>query len=328
MITKKKKILFIWSKKALGEKKRIHWDWLKDCSKQYDIDLWGKGLTNISLQSLKNKIDSFKPDFIYMTNKNKYRFWLPDLSSIKNVKKIFVEVDSYKRKATADWYSQFDELYSRQPIWDFKQSVVPNYLYFRNINKQLIKLQKGDYHRKKINSLSRKNEQECVKRIRFLKTWKNIPLFRWSIPEDSIYTTSSKREGIYFLGRSSLKISKTRYDLVKRFENKIRYVSNWSKNGYNKILRSASALICPTESIYGDYVPAKLFEFLASGAAVITNCDLKQYQINDFSDKVIKYTNLDDLETKLSLDFTPYYNISVNILKNHIHSIRYKELFG
>ena len=91
---------------------------------------------------------------------------------------------------------------------------------------------------------------------------------------------------------------------------------------------SASALVCPTESVYGDYVPSKIFEYAASGAAVLTNCDLVRYGMKDLDEFVINYKNWDDLEDKLDMNFKPYHNIARDVLRNHTHIKRYKELFG
>jgi hypothetical protein len=50
--------------------------------------------------------------------------------------------------------------------------------------------------------------------------------------------------------------------------------------------------------------------------------------MEDLDKVVIHYTDLKDLREKLKMDFTPYYNKAREVIKNHTHKIRYKELFG
>ena len=290
---KKKKILFLLREYDFRNKRR-RTDWTIDCSKIYDIDFWGYKITKTTLKSLQKKIDIFKPDFIYLTRRKRYRiydeklgkkiYWLPDISSIK-VPKIFVEVDTWAYNSNDDWYKQFDKVYRRQYNWG---------------------------------------------------SWDSVPVFRWSAPNIAFPKgKKSNREGLYFIGiykhinnimGQDINTYQVRTDIKKRF-NQIKYITAFYEN-YWKKLHMASALVCPTESMYGDFIPEKLFEYLASGAAVITNCDLISYGVPDLEKNVIRYTDLDDLETKLSLDFKSYHNQAKNVMKNHTHCVRYREIFG
>ena len=94
------------------------------------------------------------------------------------------------------------------------------------------------------------------------------------------------------------------------------------------MLHTASALLCPTESNYGAFVPAKFFEFAASGATVVTNCDYVSYGIPELKGKVIDYTDLNSLEALFDMDFSKYHYKASKVMRNHTHKIRYKELFG
>jgi len=324
----RKKIIFLAPKeRVINNKKRIHYDWVNDCKQQYEIEFWGPGYSNLTLKDLKNKIDSFKPNFIYATHRNGYINWLPDLTNI-TVPKIFVEVDSYKRSRLDNWYNQFDKIYSRQSIWDFKNTKYINEKLFYQIYKTISIVKNNKFSKIYIKRKAKAAFKKTIRRIKYAKTWNKTPLFRWSVPENSIAKPHSNRKCIYFIGRASLQLSPERYHICKTLKSKVKMFGEWDADKYNKILQSSSALICPTGSIYGDYVPAKLFEFAASGAAILTNCDLNAYSCSDLQEVVIPYTNLDDLESKLDIDFEPYYNKTLPIIKNHTHRIRYKELFG
>jgi len=299
---KKKKILFIYKKeknKPIPFKRGIHVGWVEDCKDMYNIHFWGKGFTNTSLQSLKNKIDSFNPDFIYMTMRKVYCDWLPDLTNI-TVPKIFVSVDTYKWNRSDGWYNQFDEMYCRSMMWK------PVF-----------------YNRKHIiGSITREKSL----------TWKDVPIFRWSAPIIAFSMRRQKRKGIYFMGsitRSGYTDRKILWSRFRKkiFRNTIRFRKELTPKYWN-MLHTASALICPTESDYGAFIPAKLFEFAASGAAVITNCDYVSYGMPDLKGKVIDYTDLDSLEALFKMDFTPYYGKAAEVMKSHTHKIRYRELFG
>jgi len=310
-----------------NNRKRIHNNWTEECASIYNIDFWGPGYSNLKIKDLKNKIDSFKPDFIYLTHRNNYKCWLPDISSIK-VPKIFVEVDSYKWPRNNSWYSQFDSIYTRQPCWDFKTTKPFSERHFYKIYKFLLSKKNIKSNKKQTTIEAHRLYKKCLKRIQYASSWRKTPLFRWSVSEKFITKENEDRKGIYFIGRSSLKLSPERFFLCNRFKDKIFLRAEWDKNRYHEILRSASALVCPTGSIYGDYVPAKIFEFAASGAAIITNCDLNSYNLSDLQKVVIPYTDLNNLESKLDMDFKSYYNKTLPIIKNHTHRIRYRELFG
>ena len=297
-----KKILFIIKKPLTKEssvKQQIHNGWVDDCRKIFDIQFWGKGYTNTSIKSLQNKIDSFKPDYIYMTKRKNYFKWLPDLTNIK-VPKIYVEVDTYKYNAVNLWYTQFDKVY-RRSFFD-------------------------------INSYVRRTHNDIGKKIKKnISGWCNAQIFKWSIPCEYICSVNGMRHGIYHFGavkRRGYKYRKLVYDTYKSKDgvgvvdyHKALDGSYWSR------LYRASALLCPTESDYGDFVPAKLFEYLASGSAVITNCDLVQYGCPELEKYVIKYKNIKDLKSKLFMNFVPYHGKALKAIRNHTHIVRYKELF-
>jgi len=305
----KKKILFIYNKIRATKKTNriIHCGWITDCQNCYEVEFWGKGFSETSIDSLQKKIDSFKPDYIYGTNRKASEQWLPDISKI-NVEKVFVETDTWGRPSTDQWYNQFDSLYCRASWW----------------GKSSQKYHKGLGSRKKF-----------LKHLENCDTWKNIKLFKWSVPENLLdKKTKRKRKGVFFVGRATLPSYKHRIKMYKRFKKRIKFepginvLRMYEKKKYWSIMMSASALVCPTESVYGDYVPSKIFEYAASGAAVLTNCDLVRYGMKDLDEFVINYKNWDDLEDKLDMNFKPYHNIARDVLRNHTHIKRYKELFG
>jgi len=296
-----KKILFITKSSCLGNNnKSLHFGWTREYG---NVEYWGKGFTNTSLQSLKNKIDSFKPDFIYTTMKNKYKYWLPDLTTIK-VPKIHVEVDTCYYDANDPWYKQFDKIYCRQAIWNQK-----NIQY----NKLL------------------ETKKEFRLKLKQANTWINTPVLHWSITKKFFIKPPQKRKYIRFVGN----YKKPQFLYRKKLQSLLReshceFVKISGINKYISLLCSTSALVCPTESNYGDYVPAKLFEFLASGAAVFTNCDLKTYGTPELKKYIIKYNSIDNLKYKLKhTNFTNYYNKAIKIMKErYIHEIRYRDLFN
>lgn len=249
--------------------------WTNDCSTDYNIEFWGEGFVEKpSFKSLSKKIDSFKPDFIYMTLRKKYDEWLPDLTNIK-VPKIFVEVDSQKYNVNDSWYKQFDRLLCREPSFG---------------------------------------------------NWKNVPLFKWSVPEIAFPQKSHKRKGIKLIGHCCGKTYPIRKQLSRQYKDRV-WFGKIKGSKYWEALKGSSALLCPTESVYGDFIPTKLFEFLASGAAVITNCNLTNYGSQELNEYVIQYKNKRDLESKFSLDFTPYYDKAIPAMRNYTHRVRYRELF-
>lgn len=296
----KKRILIILEKADLERIKtsnRPILGWINDCKINYDFDYWGKDFSDISLFGLKAKINEFKPNFIYLTQRKRYYVsewlpdfspmtqrkisekWLPDLTSIKNVPKIYVEVDNCYYNVDDSWYKQFDKVYCREPSWN---------------------------------------------------GWDKIPLFRWSVPEIAFPTKKIKRSGIYFIGKiyghATYNPYSMRQKLKSIFSDRIKFIIR--HNSYWKYLKKASALLCPTEHYFGNYTPNKLLEFLASGAAVITNCDFNQAGIPELEEFAIKYSSIRTLKHRLGRDFTPYHDKAVESMKNHTHRVRYKELFG
>jgi hypothetical protein len=281
---RKKRILLLLRNKDIlkNNSPKSYFGWIYDCASDYDFDFWGDGISDTSIFSLNNKIDNFKPDFIYLSLRKKYQistynldsYWLPDLTNIK-VPKIFVEVDCYKYDANDSWYKQFDRVLCRQPWWG---------------------------------------------------NWSEVPLFRWSVPEKSFPCAIHKRVGIFFVGRYDGKAYDVRIKMKQMFDSKIGFVVKFSS--YFDFMKSVSALICPTESAYGNFIPKKLYEYSASGAAVITNCILEMAGISELEKFVIHYNDLDDLGGKLNIDFRPYHNKAIEVMRNHTHKIRYKELFG
>ena len=116
----KKRILFICDKERVGKyNAALHFDWVYDCTSDYNIDFWGKGYGCIQIGDLEKKIDSFKPDYLYLTMRKQYEKWLPNLERTR-VPKIFVENDNWEYSADDLWYRQFDRLYSRQSLWGKK----------------------------------------------------------------------------------------------------------------------------------------------------------------------------------------------------------------
>jgi len=307
---KKKKILFIYKAKNIDSYNgEINSGWVEDCKDIYDIQFWGKGFTNTSLQSLKNKIDNFKPDFVYLTMRKRYA-WLHDLTNMK-VPKIFVEVDTWAYNSNDDWYKQFDKVYCREQQWIVRDDSI-----------RLLKT-------KGFNSRFGKNIKKII--LKNCSTWENIPLFRWSVPDIAFPTKeeikTNKREGIKFIGNYQKSTYVVRKKISEIFKDHIWFGKITGKNYWDN-LKKSSALLCPTESNFGDFIPAKLFEFLASGAAVITNCQVERHGMDELNDFLIKYIDLDDLKQKLDIDFTLYHNKAIEIMRNHTHKIRYKELFG
>jgi len=294
-----KKILFIFRKKSrepIPEKKQHLTGWVEDCRNMYEVKFWGQGFNkNVKFNALKKQIDIFKPDFIYMTMQNRYTSWLPDLTNI-TVPKIYVEVDSYKCNRNDSWYDQFDKIYCRQAWW---KSVF--YSRDRSVHPKFA-----------VNS----------------KTWNKVPVFKWSVPQEAFPKKEHRRNGIFFLGAVRRRGYTDRKMMYERFKDRIICIKIFGQS-YWHALHKASALVCPTESSYGSFVPSKLFEFLASGAAVLTNCDLDLYGTPELKDVVIPYTNLDSLDGKLRFQFRKFYNKAIPIMKEkHTHRIRYKELFG
>ena len=303
----KKKILFICKKECLNKyNSSLHFDWVNDCSADYDIDFWGRGFGSYKISNLRKKIDAFKPDYLYLTMRKHYEDWLPDLTNIK-VNKIFVENDNWEYSARDSWYRQFDQLYSRQSIWGKKS---------RKYNKELC------------------SESKFKKRISYLKTWESFPMFNWSVSESSLTGGKSTRNGVFCIGWRQSPMYENRRHMKGELSRYIRFLpkgsaQRLSQKEYWKVLYSASALVCPTDSSYGDFIPAKMFEYAASGAAVLTNCDLIRYaDMPDLDSVVIKYKNLQDLIDLIkNTDFKKHYNVARDVIRNYTHRIRYREIF-
>jgi len=296
-----KKILFIYNKPASKKaelKQQIHIDWVKDCRDMYNVNFWGKGYSDTDLISLQKVIDNFKPDFIYMTMRKRYIKWLPDLTNIK-VPKIFVECDEYKWDSSESWYNQFDRVLCRQPWWEHVFASRP----YKTIGVQM-----------------RKKE----------KSWEKIPVFKWSVREHAFPTRKDmkkERKHVVFMGAVTRRGYTDRKMIRVKYRNQIVFNKCFGYR-YWLTLYGASAAICPTESNYGGFVPAKLFEYLASGTAVITNCDLVRYGIPELEPFVIKYKTIAHLGKILKMDFKPYHNKAIDAMRNHTHKVRYRELFG
>ena len=326
----KKKILFIVSKKNIdNHKKRINYDWVNDLDfqKNFEVYLWGPGSTNIlTTRGLRKTVDKIKPDYIYCYCRGKLSKWLPDISSIK-VPKIMVELDTYKYDPKDSWYKQFDKLLCRQNIWEDKHSLKLGIEHFEKMveRSNLVKnLKLTDNY---MRSSSKKLYKKYLVSIKNSNAWEKIKLFRWSIREEDIYNGKKSRNGITFIGVKVERLYCQRKQLSYALCDKIQFLVQWDKEKYKNILRSSSALLCPTESSFGDFIPGKLFEFAASGAAIITNCNLKSYNMKDLDEVVIKYNGLEDLREKIKMDFSPYYDKASEVMRNHTHSIRYKEIF-
>ena len=304
-----KKILFIYVREYRHEwNHALHTDWVDECGDDFEVRFWGPGFnSDLSRDGLIRTINLFKPDYIYGTIRDLYtgcdrgayyiKEWLPSILGI-GVRSIFVDCDTHNHPATDNWYKQFSKLYCRQAIWDIKS--------------------RSAYDRVRVMNLA---------------TWEKIPLFRWSVSKSRIIENTN-RHGIYFVGRTDGVLFRHREQMRKDLAGKVTFIPSsgafcdvLNTDAYWEVLRNASALICPTESTFGDYVPAKIFEYAAAGAAILTNCDLRGYGMADLAEVVIPYTDLDDLKSKLSTDFTPYHNISCKVIANHTHQIRYKEIF-
>jgi len=326
----RKKILFIGSKRHIvNYKKRINYDWVTDvqCLKCFDINFWGPGYSDsLTIKSLNIIIDKIKPDYIYSYCRGKLFKWLPDISSIK-VPKIMVELDTYKYSPKDKWYTQFDKVLCRQSIWAKKHSPILDIKHFedRVVHSNIVKkLKLTDATIRRSSKKLYKEYKRCVARSLL---WKNVALFRWSIKEEDIYNGNETRSGITFIGVKVERLYHQRKNISRILKDDVQFLVQWDKDKYLNLLRSSSALLCPTESTYGDFIPGKLFEFAASAAAIITNCDLKSYNMKDLDEVVIKYNDVNDLKEKIKMDFAPYYNKANEVMRNHTHGIRYTEIF-
>jgi len=273
---KKKKILYILDRPLYKfTSNRQHTNWIYDCSNM-KFKFWGKRTSDdLSIRSLKNKIDNFRPDYIYLTVRKRYEDWLPDLTSIKNVPKIFVEMDTWKYSSTDPWYRQFNILKCRCPWWN---------------------------------------------------GWDKVPFFQWSVPEKSFAKKEVKRDNIYFIGQWKKRKYPMRVAISRKYGDRIKFFKI-EGDEYWEVLHRAGAVICPTESKFGNFIPAKLFEYLASGSAVITNCNMHRAGLGELKSSVIKYKDLNDIGNKLDIDFTRYHNKAIEVMRQNTHIKRYKDLF-
>jgi len=326
---KMKKILFIIGKRFSSDiGHRIHYDWVEECKDIFEIKLWGsKYVENTSLVSLQKEIDSFRPDYIYMTHRRTISQWLPDLTNIK-VPKIFVEVDTYKYNSNDSWYKQFDKVMCREPFWGHKHSPIYGKEFFKRDIQRCCKYKNIALSDKELRQKIKYHYRNYLIRLKKSKTWGHVPFFCWSVSEKDICCKIHQRSGVKFIARSSRRLYPVRDLIKKRFYNSVLFSNVWEKREYTKEIKNASALLCPTESFYGDFIPAKLFEFLASGSAVITNCDFNQAGIPELEQYAIKYNSFRSLKRRLHLDFTPYYDSAIPLMRNHTHRVRYKEIFG
>jgi len=159
------------------------------------------------------------------------------------------------------------------------------------------------------------------------KSWITTPVFMWSIPEQQIQRVDPKLRirDIGFSGTGKSHVYPIRQAIA---DVGIRNTPINNPKEYWNYLRSHRALVCPTESSVGDFLPGKFFEYLAAGAAVITNINLEKYGLEEFDDKVIRYKSLNDLRTIAKMDFEPYYEKAFDLLRaKYIDRVRYKELF-
>ncbi len=161
--------------------------------------------------------------------------------------------------------------------------------------------------------------------------WKDHPLLKWSVSEHHFNGRINKeervREGIKFI--ASFKRMYTERRSIKALYETIICDTVTTPFNYWSELYSAQALLCPREHRHGgNFVPAKIFEYSVSGAAIITNCHLIDYGMEDLNEVVLRYEHRDDIKQFLDMDFTAHYGKAREVMRNHTHKIRYKEMFG
>ncbi len=295
------KILIIYNKSYSNYwSYNLSWNFVDELKEVYDIEFWGLGYVNdISQQAFNSYIDIKQPNYIYMGNKSVYDGWLPDISYSK-AKKIFIECDTQEFSRFHDFYCKFDEVYCRQPRWG--------------------------------KSIIEREDSRLSENIKNTETWAHTPLFRWSIPEKSIKYIDDKIMNVYFLGRCDSSYYEYRGRFRERFKHLITFPCEdrtfLEYDEYWKLMYRCGGLLCMAESNLGTLVPAKIFEYAAAGGAIITNCDLIDYEMPDLDKVVLHYkTEADLIEIIKSGEWKKYVNKTQGIIKNHTHKIRYKEIF-
>jgi len=302
------RVLFLYPKASLANfNAASHSDWMYEVGPDVEVGLWGPGFVHdLSLSALYRAIDTFQPHYLYGTVRRRYAKWLPDLRQVRGTVKVFVECDSWNYRKDDKWYRQFDKLYCRQPVWNRRSA---------------------EYCPKM------GTEQKYYQRLENAASWEGVPCLRWSVSEQRIVNGYPGRSGVWFVGgyRSRTGAYEKRLDLYRKMGHVIGFTPPINdvldQDSYWDALYKAAALVCPTESGYGDFIPAKLMEYLASGAAVITNCNLIGNGLSDLDPYVIHYDSLTDLESLLSHPFETYWDKALPAMANHTHRVRYREIF-
>jgi len=286
----RKKIIFIYDKTQLSQyNSEQHSGWVRECSEVYDIRFWGRGFGDESLDNLKKTVDNFKPDYIYLT-----------------VGKVYF---THAHTGCATWFPNLSEIPVPKIFVECDTAYTP---YWEDFYSQFDHI----YVRWAWPGF-------------FYDKWGAFPRFRWSVP--SLWLEPFKplpREGIKFVGQFACGgLYLDRLTMKELYGDKIQFIREFNFNSYWEILRSSAMLICPKYSGYGDYVPFKLFEYIASGSAVLTNCDLDDYGLSELHGKVLEFTDLKNLEQYLSVNPVPYQGTGINVLREHTHVKRYSEIF-
>ena len=155
-----------------------------------------------------------------------------------------------------------------------------------------------------------------------------MPLLRWSVPEQKIEFVKDRPHNVGLIGTGRKGYYPTRFKIRQELKS-VSCGEILKPDIYWNSLRSYKALVCPTESIRGNFLPGKFFEYLTSGAAVLTNADLDYFGVPEFNDLVIKYSDVDDLAGKLDMDFSKYHEIAFDILREKFTDrVRYREVFS
>jgi len=299
-MVRKKKILVLFrakDSKKTRKKNSAIWRWVEDCWADYDFEFWGRDYS----------IDG------------SYSFWDNNtLSEKEKLLRLKKKIDIFKpdyiymtlRKGYDGW------------LPDLTNITVPKI--YVEVDSQYYDVNDPWY-----------GQFDIIKcREPSFNGWDKIPLFRWSVPEIAFPITEELRKGVYFIGQIRNSIYPMRKRLKREFCTHIRFLKQQYKSQYWSTMHRASCLVCPTESVFGNFTPAKLFEYLASGAAVLTNCDFKKAGIPEMKEFAIIYRDFirskskRNMYAKLDIDFVPYYNKAIPAMREHTHRIRYKEIFG